>query len=868
MPPFLCHCTNKFITAIVLMTVFYCCNAMAQEAQDQDSPVLTIGTISGQIAETATPAPFEDYLENKLGNYQIQVREFEDIEAMMRAVSNQDLDFAFITPVVFVELSQNLELRPISTILQRAGDDYSPWLAGAVFTLESRADINAINEITDTSVIALSEFALGGWLSAVREWKELGINEEDLNVTFDFSYASVIERVCSGEFALGVIAANTFDSYTQYCDQPLKVVSHHDAQQDNHFPLEHSTRLYPEVAFAEVIPHDESLVRNLTRALLDIEPGSEVASVMNVQGFTAPLSYREVQLLMQELELGPYANTPGIDLQQFLDENITVVTIILLGIVALTSAGFINAHILSRKFKDSEQFRKQIFEGSHVATIVVKPESGEFMDMNQSAIDLYGYSTKEELIGKTIEDVSAEGQFIRNPFTEYYKRIREKVMSEGNASFEWRHKRPNDEEWIGKVRLMKFNTSTGPLIQSMVEDITEQKTMELERRQLEQQLEFSQRMESIGRLAGSIAHDFNNLLTIINGYSEYMLDDSKDNPQQLEILSQINKAGVRASELTQQLLTFSRKQVIKQSPVNVEDMIRESTEMMSSALGEEIKLELDLKSSKSFVKTDPGQIQQIIINLIMNAKDAMPDGGKLKISTDTLFLNPQNARQLDLNVGEYLEILVSDNGTGMDENVITHIFEPFFTTKANTGTGLGLSTVYGIVRQTLGNIIVDSTKGEGTTFRILLPLTDEMMAEVEKEKVQVNFPNKEYTILVVEDQEEVRAYIHSVLDRAGFSTITAESGPEALAVMSARKDPVDLLLTDVIMEEMSGGELAEKFLKIYPDTPVLFTSGYPEDEIARHGVRQGTMEFLAKPFSPKDLMVRLNEILSDAEPVG
>jgi len=868
MLPFLYSCLNqgaKTITAITLLTGIICCNAVAQ---DQDSPVLTIGTISGQIAETTAPDLFEDYLESKLGTYQFQVREFADIEALMRAVSNRDLDFAFITPVVFVELSQNLELRPLSTIIQRAGDSYSPWLAGAVFTLESDNDINDMSDVSGRNIIALSEFALGGWLSAVREWKELGIEEQDFNVTFDFSYASVIERVCSGEFKAGVIAANALDSYTQYCDQPLKVLSHHGIEQDSHFPLEHSTQLYPEVVFAEIIPHEESLVRNMTRALLDIEPGSETASVMNVQGFTAPLSYREVQLLMQELELGPYANTPGIDLQQFLDDNITVVTIILLVIVTVTSVGFINAHTLSRKFKDSEKFRKQIFEGSHVATIVVDPDTGKFVDLNQSAINLYGFSTREELIGKTIKSVSADSQLMSNPFTEFYKKIREKVMSEDNASFEWRHRRPNGEEWIGRVRLMKFNTSTGPLIQSMVEDITEQKTLEVERRQLEQQLEFSQRMESIGRLAGSIAHDFNNLLTIINGYSEYMLNDSMDNPQQLEILSQINKAGVRASELTQQLLTFSRKQVIKQSPVNVEDMIRESTEIMNSALGEEIKLELDLKSSKSFVKTDPGQIQQIIINLVMNAKDAMPEGGKLKICTDTLFLNPQNSKQLDLHVGEYLEILVSDNGIGMDENVITHIFEPFFTTKTNTGTGLGLSTVYGIVRQTKGNIVVDSTKGVGTTFRILLPLTDETMIDADKEKAHVNFPNREYTILVVEDQEEVRAYIHSVLDRAGFSTITAESGSEALAVMSARKEPVDLLLTDVVMEDMSGGELAEKFLEIYPDTPVLFTSGYPEAEIAKHGVRQESMEFLAKPFSPKDLMLRLNEILFEAKPVN
>ena len=289
--------------------------------------------------------------------------------------------------------------------------------------------------------------------------------------------------------------------------------------------------------------------------------------------------------------------------------------------------------------------------------------------------------------------------------------------------------------------------------------------------------------------------------------------------------------------------------------------------MMKSALGEEINLELDLKPYKSFVQTDPGQMQQIFVNLVMNAKDAMPEGGILRISSSTVSLSSETARQLDLSVGEYLEILVQDNGIGMDENVARHIFEPFFTTKGESGNGLGLSTVYGIVLQTLGNIQVESTKGSGTTFRILLPLTTNTESEKKKENVSINLPNRQYTILAVEDQEEVRTYIYSVLNRAGFNTITAESGSEALALMATRNEPVDLLITDVVMEGMSGGELAELFLQSYPGTPVLFTSGYPEDEIARHGVRQGVMEFLAKPFSPKDLLGRMNDILAKSEQV-
>jgi len=679
--------------------------------------------------------------------------------------------------------------------------------------------------------------------SAAREWLDMDLSAgTDYSVNFDFSYSAVIAKVCSGEADVGVISASTLNAYSSECDQALKILPKTSNTQNISYPLTHSTQLYPEVAFAMTRLHEEEFVRDLTRALLDIEPDSDIALAANICGFTTPLPYTEVETLMQELGLAPFNELRPLSLNEILTNNITTITIVLMAIIFLTSAGFINAHILSRKFRDSERFRKQMFEGSQIATVVVEPDTGTFVDMNQAAIDLYGYQDKAEILGSNIFELSATQKKTDKPITNIVRKVRDKAIKEGNISFEWNHVRPNGEEWIAKVRLMVFEFEGKQLFQSMIEEI-------------------SQRMESIGRLAGSIAHDFNNLLTIINGYSEYMLDDIEKESAHHEIIEQINKAGVRAAELTQQLLTFSRKQVVNQMLIDIDEVISDSAGLMKSVLGEGIRLELDLRQNKGYVLTNQGQIQRIILNLVMNAKDAMPDGGTLTIKTKNSFLTPQMAKGLELQVGEYLEITISDDGVGMNDNIARHIFEPFFTTKVNSGTGLGLSTVYGIVRQTKGNIVVDSTKGKGTTFSIYLPETEGEVQLTEKTSSQVSPPDKDYTILVVEDQEEVRTYVISVLLRAGYKALAVNSGSEALTLMSTRNKPVDLLLTDVVMEGMSGGELAQKLLELYPDTPVLFTSGYPEDELERHGVHHGKEEFLAKPFSPNELLTQINQVL-------
>jgi len=793
------------------------------------------------------------------------VEGFVDIDSLKDAVINERLDFAFISPAAYVEVGLTKNLRILSTITQTNADGYSPWLAGAVFTRASRTDINSLADVRDKNVVALSEIALGGWLSAVREWQDLGIEpEKDFSsLVFNFSYADVVAAVCTGEMDVGVIAANTLPAYLDTCPEELKVLPQPRVTQDISFSPPHSTRLYPEVAFIMVGTHDEEFIRLLTRALLTIEHDSPVAQAVNVCGFTAPLPYTEVESLMQELGVGPFRDLNRMTIQQLLLDNITPITLVLLAIIAITSVGYINAHRLSRRVRATESFRKLVFEGSQIPMVIVNPENYTYLDMNKAAVELYGYKDKEELINMPLMKLTDPEQDIDTTVESAMEQTQQKVRENGEATFDWRHIRPDGSKWTARIHLMALESPTGLLNQATIQDITQQKIQEEERRNLEQQLAFSQRMESIGRLAGGIAHDFNNLLTIINGYCEVLMLEMSDS-QTKSVLEQIRKAGVRASELTQQLLTFSRRQAIRHIPVNINRMISESSEMMRSILGENSRLKLVLTTADCNVMSDPGQIQQVLLNLVVNAKDAMPHGGTLTLSTEEVFLTPANARGLEVAAGEYIQITAEDTGVGMNAKIRQHIFEPFFTTKEDSGTGLGLSTIYGIIRQSNGTIRVTSKEGEGSTFLILLPKSSKAEASQDKvDNVKLPIALDAFRIPVVEDQDDVREYVTSVLGNAGYSVMTAASGNEALALLKEQDENIHLLLTDVVMEGMSGGELAELFSQQYPDIPVLFMSGYPGDELARYGIRAGTRKFLAKPFSPTELLDRVGAILSN-----
>jgi CheY-like chemotaxis protein len=328
-------------------------------------------------------------------------------------------------------------------------------------------------------------------------------------------------------------------------------------------------------------------------------------------------------------------------------------------------------------------------------------------------------------------------------------------------------------------------------------------------------------------------------------------------------LVQIQRAGPRAAELTQQLLTFSKKQISQPVPLNLNTVLHESETMFRRLLGEDVQLVTVAAPSIGFTMADPGQIHQVLMNLVVNARDAMPRGGTITIATSDVVVNGSIPGAVgEIQPGSYVSLSVSDTGVGIDTKTLPHIFEPFFSTKGEAGTGLGLSTVYGIVRQNQGGIAVSSERSQGTTFTIYLPHTERLPVELPSDAPKSeDAPRGPSTVLVVEDQDEVRGFATSVLRAAGYQVLEAASGDEALAVADGHRGRIHLLLTDVVLRGMNGRELSEHFTARHVDARVLFTSGYADDVIARQGVLQGSIPFLAKPYSSQRLLSKVKAVL-------
>ena len=394
--------------------------------------------------------------------------------------------------------------------------------------------------------------------------------------------------------------------------------------------------------------------------------------------------------------------------------------------------------------------------------------------------------------------------------------------------------------------------------------IINHKRTEKEMAALQEQLRQSQKMEAIGQLAGGVAHDFNNLLTVIKGYSQLSLMQLNEGNPLRGKLEEIQKAADRAASLTRQLLAFSRRQVMEMRVLDLNILIKDLEKMLRRIIGEDVELITFLADDLGRVKTDPGQIEQVVMNLSINARDAMPDGGKLTIETANVDLDEEYARNhVAVTPGRYVMLAVSDTGVGMTPEIKEKVFEPFFTTKKKgEGTGLGLSTVYGIVKQSGGNIWVYSELGKGTTFKIYLPRVDEPPEEMVEKVMKEDFPRGSETILIVEDNEEVRKLAMRVLEKQGYNVLEASNGNDALLLPNERKESVHLILVDVVMPGISGRQFVEQFKEVCRDCKVLYMSGYTENGIVHHGVLEKGMNYIQKPFTVDGLARKVREVLN------
>jgi PAS domain S-box-containing protein len=396
----------------------------------------------------------------------------------------------------------------------------------------------------------------------------------------------------------------------------------------------------------------------------------------------------------------------------------------------------------------------------------------------------------------------------------------------------------------------------------LAEDITEI-------RQTEEQLQQAQKMEAVGRLAGGIAHDFNNLLSVILGFTELVQSSLGEQHPSSNDVEQIRQAANSAANLTRQLLAFSRRQILQPQTIDLNDVLRRVHSLLHRVIGEDVSLTVRLTEGLDRISADPGQIEQVIVNLAVNARDAMPEGGHLTIETANVFFDQHYAEQhVEASVGPHVMIAVSDNGMGMDEATQKRLFEPFFTTKgAGKGTGLGLATVYGIVRQSRGTIWVYSEQGVGTTFKIYFPAVEAPATPLAVADAQPELRGGSETVLVAEDQPELRAIACQILRRYGYSVIEASNGNSALSKARAYHGPIHVLLTDVVMPGMGGRQLAELLADERPEMHPIFMSGYTDDTVLRHGFLDSALAFIQKPFTPAALLRKVREVI-DGTPSG
>jgi PAS domain S-box-containing protein len=497
--------------------------------------------------------------------------------------------------------------------------------------------------------------------------------------------------------------------------------------------------------------------------------------------------------------------------------------------------------------------------------VVVTDTAGTIQYVNPTFEALTGYR-REEAIGQNPRILKSGKQDLG-----FYQNLWATITAGETWQGRMVNKRKDGSLYTEETTISPVRNAEGEIVHfvAVKRDITEHLRDSQEKARLQAQLESAQRLEAIGRLAGGVAHDFNNLLNVIKGFGELALRRLHPQDPVYQYIEQIMAAEERAERLTRQLLAFSRKQALEPEVLDLNELIRDVAKMLERLIGEDIALELHLAENLGRVLVDPGQMEQVLMNLAVNARDAMPVGGTLVIETANVTLDEAyTASHAEVEPGDYVLMAVSDTGIGMDEKVKAQIFEPFFTTKdRDRGTGLGLSTVYGIVKQSRGSIWVYSEVGQGTTFKIYLPVTEAMPEPVvEKPEEEVRAVESEASILVVEDEADLRQVIREILSHVGYKVTVAANGGEALLLVEEEGLRPDLLITDVVMPRMNGKQLVDRLRRTQPGLRVLYISGYTDNAIVHQGILDPGAPFLQKPFGLQELGDRVQQILSGEQP--
>ncbi len=515
----------------------------------------------------------------------------------------------------------------------------------------------------------------------------------------------------------------------------------------------------------------------------------------------------------------------------------------------------LRAEIAERKraeqaLMQSEEHYRLLFEASPHPMWLYDSETRAFLAVNDAAVEHYGHS-RQEFLAMRVDEIRAPDR--PSGILDAIGRI---PAAESLQPQKCRHRKKDGTIIDVEIRSHPILLAGKSAELVLADDVTD-------RKMLEEQFRQAQKMEAVGRLAGGVAHDFNNLLTVINGYSQITLDHLGSTDPLREKIAEIKKAGDRAAGLIRQLLAFSRQQVLAPRVLDLNAVVVGLEKMLRRLIGEDIELVTQAAPALGRVKADAGQIEQVIMNLVVNARDAMSKGGKLVLKTANSELDEDFARQHPPTLpGRYVMLAVSDTGCGMNAETRARIFEPFFTTKEpGKGTGLGLSTVYGIVKQSGGYVWVDSELGQGATFKVYLPRVEESVELTQQAKTGAPLPKGSETVLIVEDDASVRLLARQVLESNGYTVFEASQGEEALLFCKQHNGPINLLLTDAVMPQLSGPELAKQLVPLRPQMKMLFMSAYMDKATVQHDVLDAGMAFLQKPFTPDTLVRKVREVL-------
>ncbi len=596
--------------------------------------------------------------------------------------------------------------------------------------------------------------------------------------------------------------------------------------------LNYVSSLVDNPAYQYLLKHKEPLVAG------EVQSDPRLASIHHLLRQLNIVSLLLLPLIIEEEIVGSLS-LGAIDSRHFSAEEISLARS-----VADQVAGALARAQLSKEHRWLSAAIEQAAE-----SVVITNTGGTILYVNPAFERLTGYSYAE-VVGQNLPIFQDSEQ--QDPA--FYQKMWT-TISTGQVWHErFANKKKDGTVYMADTTITPLRDERGTIINyvSVQRDVTREL-------QLEQQYRQAQRMEAVGRLAAGIAHDFNNLLTAINGFADLLkVELSSDDPLQ-ELVDKILRSGRRAADLVRQLLAFSRKQVITPRLLDLNVVVTDMNKMLRRIIGEHIELEIVLTPDLWSVKADPAQMEQVIVNLAVNARDAMPDGGRLTIKTANVILGTDH---LDAQPGQYVLLTVSDTGIGMSEDIQARLFEPFFTTKEQgKGTGLGLATIFGIVKQSEGHISVDSKPGQGATFKVYLPRVAEATAPKTEPGLTSSLPQGTETILLVEDESAVRELAARVLQQQGYTVLEAANGQEALRLTQAHNQEIHLLLTDVIMPHMDGKLLADRLKGIHPQIKVLFMSGYTGDTISHHGVLDSGVMFIQKPFSPATLARKVRDVL-------